>query len=61
MPIYEYDCLECGHRFEFLAIRSDERAACPKCESERIEKAFSVFSSKSAPSGRAPCGAPAPT
>lgn len=32
MPIYEYVCESCGHRFERL-VRSDEIApACPECE-----------------------------
>lgn len=43
MPIYEYDCRECGRRFEEL-VRSGE-----------LEKRFSVFAAK----GTAPPPAPA--
>lgn len=43
MPIYEYDCEECGTRFETLVRRPDEPVACPACESGRVKKRFSVF------------------
>jgi len=56
MPIYEYDCEECGHRFEFLVQRADEQPACPSCGATRLKKRFSVF----APSGGARGPAPAP-
>lgn len=45
MPIYEYTCKKCAAQFELL-IRgeSDQKnAACPECNSKRIEKQFSVF------------------
>lgn len=56
MPIYEYDCEKCGHRFEQL-VRADEEVACPECESEQVAKRFSVFASKSGSSSSPP---PAP-
>ena len=32
MPTYEYECLECGHRFEEFQKMSDEPIQkCPKC------------------------------
>ena len=40
MPIYEYNCQECGHRFSKLeSIMSEERVkTCPECggEAKRI-------------------------
>ena len=40
MPIYEYNCRECGHKFSKLeSITSEERVkTCPECggESKRI-------------------------
>ena len=42
MPIYEYMCSACGHEFEALLYGS-ERAACPKCASDELEKRFSAF------------------
>ena len=41
MPLYEYQCSDCGAAFEVL-VRSSEKAACPDCGSERLEKQFSV-------------------
>ncbi|MCD6385759.1 zinc ribbon domain-containing protein [Candidatus Sumerlaeota bacterium] len=43
MPIYEYRCKECNHRFEDL-IRNESEAhsvKCPKCGSKSIEKLMS--------------------
>ena len=32
MPTYEYECQQCGHRFEvFQAISAEPRKTCPKC------------------------------
>jgi putative FmdB family regulatory protein len=45
MPIYEYRCEECGEGFE-LFVRSPSQAAnptCPKCGSQRVERAISLF------------------
>ena len=40
MPIYEYKCSECGHRFEALQrIGADgSDLACPRCGTPRPEK-----------------------
>jgi len=43
MPIYEYICEHCNERYEHLALRSGDRAACPKCGSLRHTLQFSVF------------------
>lgn len=33
MPTYEYECSECGYRFEkFQGIKDKALAACPKCQ-----------------------------
>ena len=42
MPIYEYACQDCGHRFEALVF-GGKTPDCPECESSRLEKLFSVF------------------
>ena len=60
MPIFEYVCKECHHQFEAL-VYGNEKAACPKCESKKLEPQLSVFA-VSAKSGSAasesagPCG-----
>ncbi len=41
MPLYEYQCTACGEAFELL-VRGNEKPACPKCGSGRLDKQFSV-------------------
>jgi putative FmdB family regulatory protein len=42
MPLYEYECTGCGHRFEQLS-RSGVKPSCPTCQSEAVTKQLSVF------------------
>ena len=42
MPIYEYECRECSHRFEAI-VRSNESPACPSCHSFNLERLISLF------------------
>ena len=42
MPIYEYRCESCEHRFEAL-IRNADAPECPSCGSRTLECAFSTF------------------
>jgi putative FmdB family regulatory protein len=42
MPLFEYACRDCGHRFEFL-VREGRTPACPACSSAALEKQLSVF------------------
>ena len=64
MPIHEFACRACGHRFEEL-VRGSERPACPHCQATDLEKLLSVFAVKGpaddAPAlgpglGPGPCG-----
>jgi putative FmdB family regulatory protein len=41
MPIYEYECRDCGEQFEAL-IRGKEKPACPACGKRKLTKQFSV-------------------
>jgi len=43
MPIYEYKCQKCGHKFEELVF-GERKIKCPKCGSISSEKLFSTFS-----------------
>jgi putative FmdB family regulatory protein len=52
MPIYEFECEECGVRFEEL-VAADGSAACPSCGAKRVRRLLSTVS----PSGRQPRGA----
>ncbi|HEY8549946.1 MAG TPA: zinc ribbon domain-containing protein [Vicinamibacterales bacterium] len=42
MPIYEYRCSECDHRFETL-VRGSANPSCPRCESTSLVRELSVF------------------
>ena len=42
MPIYEYECRECGHRFEAI-VRLNESPDCPSCQSAKLERLISLF------------------
>jgi len=60
MPIYEYACADCGHKFETL-VRCGNTPECPSCHSTELEKLLSVFatpgeSAKSTPVMPGPCG-----
>jgi putative FmdB family regulatory protein len=46
MPLFEYDCLGCHQRFEFLT-REGRSPACPACKSEDLQKLNSVFAAQS--------------
>ena len=41
MPIYEYECRDCGERFEHL-LRAGEPPVCPACGSQNLEKQISA-------------------
>jgi putative FmdB family regulatory protein len=41
MPLYEYDCEACGHRFEVLVFAGD-RPECPKCHTTQLRQVMSL-------------------
>lgn len=41
MPIYDFKCRRCGHRFEQL-VKVDGTAACPSCAAPGAERQFST-------------------
>lgn len=42
MPIYEYECTKCGHRFERLQRVADRKVrTCPVCKG-RVQRLFSA-------------------
>ena len=45
MPIYEYQCAECGEKFEVRqAIGEDSSDLnCPKCHAQKPKRLFSPF------------------
>jgi putative FmdB family regulatory protein len=53
VPIYEFECEECGEVFEELVAASAGAVPCPACGSERTRRLMSAVS----PPGRQPRGA----
>ncbi|MGH9343014.1 MAG: FmdB family zinc ribbon protein [Terriglobia bacterium] len=62
MPIFEYECRDCGTKFEKLVSSGRAKVVCRECASAHVEQRLSVFAvsgaSSSAPEpGPCPCGA----
>ena len=53
MPIFEYMCAECGHKFEKLVLSASRarEIQCPECNSKSVNKAISIFGMGSSSSG----------
>lgn len=52
MPIYEFQCENCGNPFEELVFgNAIDKVRCPECESDQIHKLISTFASKIAGGG----------
>ena len=47
MPLYEYQCNDCGDEFEKMArfSEADQAQACPACQSRNTRKKILVFAS----------------
>ncbi len=65
MPIYEYQCPQCGEKFELRRsiADSDSDTECPKCgatEARRVLSLFATGSSGTGSSGMA-CAPSSPT
>lgn len=56
MPLFEYACRECGHRFETLVV-GGRTPDCPRCASKDLEKLYSAFGARTA-GGRTGAAAP---
>ena len=61
MPLYEYRCEACDHRFEILQRRGEpaDGLACPQCGVQQLEKMFSTFAA-AATQGSTAASAPGP-
>lgn len=53
MPIYEYQCTQCGKKFEALRSISvdDSELKCPKCGAEHPQRAISMFTTSGSSGG----------
>jgi len=52
MPIYEFQCAQCGHRFDRLQKLSDpDPADCPRCGAPQVSRLLSAPQFRLAGSG----------
>ena len=53
MPLYEYRCTQCNHRFEKLlrSVVAAAETACPSCGSAIVSRLPSTFAARSGDSG----------
>jgi len=52
MPIYEFECTQCGHRFDRLQKLSDpDPSDCPTCGAPKVHRLVSAPSFRLAGSG----------
>lgn len=66
MPIFEYQCCECGAKFERIVGSSAARVTCNQCASDDVHQLLSVFAvsrsseatSRVEPGPCGACGAP---
>jgi len=54
MPIFDFECQECGKKFDLMISNADKgKAKCPECHSPKIKQMLSLFNtgggSKSSP------------
>lgn len=47
MPIYEYECRQCGHRFDYLVRSSSPAAECPACHANDLTQLISLVAMSS--------------
>ena len=47
MPIFEYQCDDCGTSFEKLVRKSDaDGVACPSCGEKHLKQQYSTFAAR---------------
>jgi putative FmdB family regulatory protein len=43
MPIYDFECRACGHRFDELVKDAEQHPPCPECAAPGAQRRFSTF------------------
>jgi len=49
MPTYDYECLDCKHRFSVIQSISEHdkaKVACPECKKENVSQLVTTFTAK---------------
>ncbi|MDD4171137.1 MAG: zinc ribbon domain-containing protein [Syntrophomonas sp.] len=45
MPIFDFKCQECGHKFDLMISNADkDKAQCPQCGTTNLQQLLSSFS-----------------
>lgn len=44
MPLYEYECLNCSLRFDYLVRSNQDSIVCPQCNHKDLKRLISTFS-----------------
>lgn len=56
MPIFDFKCRECGHKFDLIiSVENKDKAICPQCGAENPQQLLSVFSTPRAVNPAAGC------
>ena len=42
MPVFEYECLQCGGCFERLVLRTSPAPECPECGARELKQLISL-------------------
>ena len=63
MPLFEFECLECGVEFEKLLRRAgaNSEVVCPICGSRKVDEKMSTFASPGRAGSAGSSGACAPS
>jgi putative FmdB family regulatory protein len=56
MPIFEFHCKSCDHKFEKLLMRRDAQVHCPECENGEVQRLISACSFSSSDGSIQPAG-----
>lgn len=44
MPLFDFECRECGHKFDLIISNADkDKAKCPQCGAANIKQLLSTF------------------
>jgi putative FmdB family regulatory protein len=62
MPIHEYTCQQCGHKFEKFTLMSQTQSPnCPVCGSANVKRQISAFARSGRSTGSSSSASCAPS
>lgn len=58
MPIFDFDCQDCGKTFDIKISNQDkDKVKCPECGSSQVKQKLSLFSTGGSKTSQLPCSA----